>query len=78
MIKRAEYLDKLISKKHNGLIKIITDEKRRQEERPLVSIHDSFKKIIVVKDNIMLKRDENGITTMGLKEFILNKDSLDL
>lgn len=49
-----------------------------EEDQPLVSIHDSFKKIIVVKDNIMLKRDENGITTMGLKEFILNKDSLDL
>ena len=58
--------------------RLSTDEKRQQEERPLVSIHDFFKKIIIVKDNIMLKRDENGVITMGLKEFILNKDSLDL
>ena len=42
------------------------------------SVGDSFKKIIVVKDNIMLHRDENGITTMGLKEFLLNPNSLDL
>lgn len=55
-----------------------TDDKRQQEERPLISIQDSFKKIIVVKDNIMLKRDENGITTMGLKEFLLDKHSLEL
>lgn len=58
--------------------RLSADEKRQQEERPLISIYDSFKKIIVVKDNIMLKRDESGITTMGLKEFLLNKDSLDL
>lgn len=55
-----------------------TAEKKLQEERPLVSIRDSFKKIIVVKDNIMLKRDESGIVTMGLKEFLINRDSLDL
>lgn len=58
--------------------RLSADGKRQQEERPLVSIHDSFKKIIIVKDNIMLKRDENGIITMGLKEFLLNRDSLDL
>lgn len=55
-----------------------TVEKERQEERPLLSISDSFKKIIIVRDNILLKRDENGITTMGLKEFLLDKNSLDL
>ena len=39
-------------------------EKVAQEERPLKNVPDSFKKIIVVKDNIMLRRDDNGITTM--------------
>ena len=54
------------------------EAKRAQEARPLQSVGDSFKKIIVVKDNIMLHHDESGITTMGLKEFLLNPDSLDL
>lgn len=55
-----------------------SSEKAAQEERPLKNVPDSFKKIIVVKDNIMLRRDDNGITTMGLKQFLLDPDSLDL
>ena len=55
-----------------------TGEKREQEERPLLKIGDSFKKIIVVKDNIMLKRDEFGIATMGIRQFLLDGNSLDL
>ncbi len=54
------------------------EEKRVQEERPLINVGDSFKKIIIVKDNILTQRDENGITTIGLFEFLLNDDSLDL
>ncbi len=54
-----------------------TEEKEWQEKRPLHTIADSFKKIIVVKDNMMLKRDESGIVTMGLKEFLMDKNSLD-
>lgn len=53
-------------------------EKVTQEERPLKNVPDSFKKIIVVKDNIMLRRDDNGITTMGLKQFLLDPNSLEL
>ena len=53
-------------------------EKVAQEERPLKNVPDSFKKTIVVKDNIMLRRDDNGITTMGLKQFLLDPHSLEL
>lgn len=53
-------------------------EKRAQEERSLMSVGDSFKKIIIVGGNIKLSRDEQGITTMGMKEFLLNPESLDL
>lgn len=53
-------------------------DKRAQEERPLLKTGDSFKKIIVVKDNVKLDRDEYGIVTMGLKQFLLDPDSLDL
>ncbi len=54
-----------------------TKEKREQEEKSLVNIKDSFKKIIIVKDKIKLWRDDNGIVIMGLEEFLLNQNSLD-
>ena len=53
-------------------------EKIEQETRPLNQIQDSFKKIIIVKDNVMLKRDENGIVTMGVRQFLLDEKSLEL
>ena len=54
-----------------------TKEKTVQEQRPLLNINDSFKKIIIVKDDIKRKRDENGIITMGIFDFLLDIDSLD-
>ncbi len=54
------------------------EEKRALEERPLLNIGDSFKKIMVVGNHIKLKRDEAGITTMGIRQFLLNQNSLDL
>ena len=55
-----------------------TPEKQAQEERPLALIGDSFKKIIIVKDNIKLRRNETGIVTMGIRQFLLDEDSLRL
>ena len=54
------------------------EEKRKQEMGSLLRIHDSFKKIIIVKDDIKPWRDENGILTMGLLDFLMNADSLEL
>ena len=54
------------------------EQKQHQEERPLLRVNDSFKKIIVVRDNILLRRDDNGIVTMGLRQFLLDENSLDL
>lgn len=51
-------------------------EKVKQEERPLCNIPDSFKKFIIIKDNIITRRSENGIITISLKEFLLNPDCL--
>lgn len=53
-------------------------EKRDQEQRSLLSIPDSFKKMIVVVDNIKVRRDENGIVTIGLRNFLLDENSLNL
>lgn len=53
-------------------------EKMQQEQNSLVHIPDSFKKIIVVKDNVKLWRNEEGIVVMGIMDFLLKADSLDL
>lgn len=53
-----------------------TREKEAQESASLLRINDSFKKIIVVKDDIKPKRNENGILTIGLMDFLLDKNSL--
>ena len=53
------------------------ETKIRQETASLTRIGDSFKKIIVVGDDIMPKRDENGIVTIGLMDFLLRPDCLD-
>ena len=51
--------------------------KREQESASLRRIGDSFKKIIVVKDMVNVTRDEDGIVTMGLFDFLLDPGSLD-
>ncbi len=53
------------------------DEKVIQEKQSLRNIDDSFKKIIVVKENIKTRIDNDGIITMGLYNFLLNENSLD-
>ena len=53
-------------------------EKINQEKASLLNIDDSFKKIIIVKDRIKPFLDENGILTINLFDFLLNKESLDL
>lgn len=55
-----------------------TEEKRIQEKASLVNINDSFKKIIIVKDIVNVTRDEEGITTMSIYDFLLKENSLEL
>lgn len=55
-----------------------SSEKIEQEQRSLKSINDSFKKIIVVRDNIKVRRDDYGIVTIGICNFLLDENSLDL
>jgi predicted AAA+ superfamily ATPase len=57
---------------------ISDSDKAKQEERPLLSIGDSFKKVIVVRENIKARRNEAGIMTIGIYNFLLDEDSLNL
>lgn len=54
-----------------------TEEKRVQEKASLINVNDSFKKIIVVKDVVNVTRDEDGITTMSIYDFLLKENSLE-
>ena len=55
-----------------------TEEKRIQEKASLINVKDSFKKIIIVKDIMNVTRDEDGITTMSIFDFLLKENSLEL
>ena len=55
-----------------------TEEKRIQEKASLVNVNDSFKKIVIVKDVVNVTRDEDGITTMSIYDFLLKENSLEL
>lgn len=57
---------------------IPSDDKWQQETRPFRQVNDSFKKIVIVKDDILLRRDEWGITTIGLRQFLTDRNSLNL
>lgn len=54
-----------------------TEEKERQEHRSLLNIKDNFRKLIIVGEEIKRKIDENGIVTMCLLDFLLDKNSIE-
>ena len=55
-----------------------TSEKKEQEKASLIDVKDSFKKIVIVKDVVNVTRDEDGITTMSIYDFLLKENSLEL
>ncbi len=52
-----------------------TDAKEKQESQSLLNISDTFKKIIIVKDYIKPKHNEQGILTISLFDFLLKPDA---
>lgn len=54
------------------------DRKRQQEINSLRRIPDSFKKVVVVKDDIMPWHDDNGIQYIGIKDFLLDADAINM
>ena len=54
-------------------LNISSTEKREQESKSLNKVDDSFKKIIVIKDDIIPWYDEKGILYVGIKQFLLDE-----
>lgn len=59
-------------------LNISDPDKRRQEIESLVRIPDSFKKIVVVKDYIKPWTDDNGILYIGVEQFLLDENAINL
>lgn len=53
-----------------------TPEKLAQEKASLLGINDSFKKIVLVRDVVKPLRDERGIVTMSVFDFLLDENSI--
>lgn len=49
-------------------------EKELQEKKSLYNICDSFKKIVITKNNLKSSVDEKGVVTVDLFDFLLNFD----
>ena len=68
------------SKKYyiQSALTVSEEEKRQQEVRSLNRVGDSFKKIVVVKDNIIPWHDDDGILYIGIEQFLLDETAMDL
>lgn len=55
-----------------------SDEKIKQERASLLKVDDSFKKIIITGEESPVTRDEVGITTISIYDFLLKDNSLEL
>ena len=77
---KIDFIANLGSKRYyiQSAFSMPTEEKRDQEKSSLINVGDSFKKIIIVKDVVNVTRDEEGITTMSIYDFLLKENSLEL
>ena len=68
------------SKKYyiQSALTVADEENREQEIRSLKHVGDSFKKIVVVKDNIIPWHDDNVILYIGIEQFLLNDNAMDM
>lgn len=68
------------SKKYyvKSALTVADEEKRQQEIRSLKRVGDSFKKIVVVKDNIIPWHDDDGILYIGIEQFLLDENAMDM
>ena len=82
--KRVSYEVDFVANKGNrryyiqSAYRLDSDEKVAQEQNSLRNVDDSFKKIVIVGNPILVERDNNGITTMSVYDFLLKENSLEL
>lgn len=55
-----------------------TKEKQTQETESLRRTGDSFKKVVIVRNNIVPRYDDDGILYIGVEDFLLDETALNL
>lgn len=55
-----------------------SEGKKQQEQAALTKVNDSFKKIIITGEEGIVHRNDYGITTMSIYDFLLNPNALEL
>lgn len=75
----VDFIANLGSKKYyiQSALSMDSPEKKEQEKKSLYYIHDSFKKIVITRNGLKVTRDEKGIVTMDLFDFLMDGNSLD-
>ncbi|MBD5309455.1 MAG: AAA family ATPase [Muribaculaceae bacterium] len=71
IIPRDTYLNKLISRRHNGMIKIVTGLRRCGKSFLLSTIYANW-----LKEQVL--HTENGITIISIYDFLMKENSLEL
>lgn len=75
----VDFIASFGSKKYyiQSALTIGSPEKEAQEKKSLYYIDDSFKKIVITRNGLNVMRDEKGVVTMDVFDFLLHEDSLD-
>lgn len=76
-------VDFVINKGHKryyiqSALNVDSIEKKEQETASLKKIDDSFRKIVVVRNHIIPRYDDNGILYIGVEDFLLDEAIIDL
>ncbi len=81
--KKSREVDFVVNKMNRryyiqSALSLPSKEKLKQETASLCAIDDFFKKIIITSDTVLPYQDEKGLIFIGLEDFILDKNSLNL
>lgn len=82
-IKKNLEVDFIINRGSNryyiqSALNVDTKEKQVQETESLRRTGDSFKKVVIVRNNIVPRFDDDGILYIGVEDFLLDERMLDL
>ena len=83
MIRKNLEVDFIINRGSNryyiqSTLNVDTKEKQVQETESLKRTGDSFKKVVIVRNNIVPRFDDDGILYIGVEDFLLDETALDL
>lgn len=76
----VDFIASLFTKKYyiQVAVSVKDEEKYKQETRPFLADKTFHKRVLLVEDDIVPQKDEYGILTLGIKQFLLDESSLDL